>query len=151
MDGVPEYGTPFLGDYAYMSTIGSHSGCVIVNTSLGCQTLHKENFGRNQNEQIAIAAQNFPIYLEKRASHLAEWPEIRKRMLKFVAIWVVTHMNFLHEYYKKTGQYDHSLKDAEKSVFQIDYIRKYKIKYYTKKKFPALHDLLVKIKKKFSK
>src|SRR6185369_8136549 len=32
--GVPEYGTPFLGDYAYLSTMGSHSGCVILNTSL---------------------------------------------------------------------------------------------------------------------
>ena len=151
MGGVPEYGTPFLGDYAYMSTIGSHSGCVIINTSLGCQTLHTENFGRNQNEQIAIAAHNFPIYLEKKASHLAEWPEIKKRMLKFVALWVVTHMNFLHQYYKKTNNYDHSLREAEKSVFEIAFIRKYRFKYYTKKKFPALHDLLVKIKKKFSK
>src|SRR5205085_5843376 len=60
--GVPEYGTPFLGDYAYMSSIGANSGCVIINRSLGCQTLHKENFGRNQNEQIAVAAKNFPLY-----------------------------------------------------------------------------------------
>ncbi len=43
--GVPDYGTPFLGDYAYMSVMGSHSGCVIINKSLGCQTLHNENFG----------------------------------------------------------------------------------------------------------
>ena len=150
MGGVPEYGTPFLGDYAYMSTIGVHSGCVIINTSLGCQTLHNENFGRNQNEQIVIAAQNFPAYLERKAGHLSEWPDIKQRMLKFVALWVVSHMSFLHHYYKKIGKYDQSLKDAEKAVFKIAFIRKYKFKYNIKKKFPGLHDSLVKFKKKVS-
>ena len=147
--GVPEYGTPFLGDYAYMSTIGSDSGCVIINRSLGCQTLHKENFGREQNEQIVIAAQNFPVYLEQKASHLAEWPDIKKRMLKFTALWVVSHMSFLHYYYKKTGQDRSTLMNAEKSVFKMGFIRRYKTKYYIKKKFPGLHDLLVKLKKRF--
>ena len=61
--GVPEYGTPFLGDYAYMSVIGAAGGCVILNRSLGCQTLHNENFGRKQNEQIPVAANNFPSFL----------------------------------------------------------------------------------------
>src|SRR5258705_598866 len=28
--GVPDYGTPFLGDYAYMSIMGSYSGCVVI-------------------------------------------------------------------------------------------------------------------------
>ncbi|OSZ77600.1 hypothetical protein CAP36_14600 [Chitinophagaceae bacterium IBVUCB2] len=149
MGGVPEYGTPFLGDYAYMSTVAVHSGCVITNTSLGCQTLHNENFGRNQNDQIVIAAQNFPNYLEKKAGHLAEWPDIKQRMLKFVALWVVSHMSFLHQYYKKTGKYDISLKEAEKKVFKIEYIRKYKFKYYIKKKFPAIHDFLVRLKRMF--
>jgi len=148
--GVPEYGTPFLGDYAYMSTVASNSGCVIINRSLGCQTLHKENFGRNQNEQIAVAAENFPAYLEKKAGHLSEWPEIKKRMLKFTALWVVSHMSFLHAYYKKTGTNDNSLRSAEKAVFAIDYVRQYRMKYFIKKRFPALHTLLVKWKKKLS-
>ncbi len=39
--GIPDYGTPFLGDYAYLSVMASDSGCVIINKALGCQTLHK--------------------------------------------------------------------------------------------------------------
>lgn len=147
MGGIPEYGTPFLGDYAYMSTMASDSGCVIINKSLGCQTLHNENFGRNQNEQIVIAARNFPKYLEAKASHLSDWKQIKHKMLRFVALWVVSHMAFLHNYYKKLGQHDNSLLTVEKQVFQIDFIRNYKFKYFLKKNFPFVHDLLVKIKK----
>ena len=108
------------------------------------------NFGRNQNEQIITVAENFPIYIEQKASHLSEWPDIKKRMLKFTALWVVSHMSFLHHHYKKTHDSDNSLKEAEKSVFKIGSVRKYKTKYYIKKNFPGLHDILVKLKKRVS-
>jgi glycosyltransferase involved in cell wall biosynthesis len=149
--GVPEYGTPFLGDYAYMSTVGSHSGCVIINRSLGCQTLHQENFGRNQNEQIPIAARNFPLYIEKKASHLPEWPQIKTKMLRFTGLWVVSHMAFLNNYYKKKGDQNASLRNAEKEVFKIDYMKKYRFKYFLKKNFPLIHDIAVKLKKVITK
>jgi hypothetical protein len=149
LGGVPEYGTPFLGDYAYLSANASHSGCVIINRSLGCQTLHSENFGRNQNEQIVTAANNFPGYVEQKASQLAEWPEIKKLMLRFTALWLVSHMSFLHRYYKKTGAGDQGLRQAELAVFNIPFVKKYRTKYFIKKKFPGLHDFLVRLKKKF--
>lgn len=145
--GVPEYGTPFLGDYAYMSALGARSGCVIINRSLGCQTLHKENFGRSQNEQIATAAQNFPIYVESKASHLPEWQDIKDSMLRFTGLWVVSHMSFLSSYYKKTKTSPTGLREAEKAVFQIGYMKRYKFKYYLKKNFPVIHNLLVKMKR----
>ena len=145
--GVPEYGTPFLGDYAYMSALGAQSGCVIINRSLGCQTLHKENFGRSQNEQIAPAAQNFPLYVESKASHLPEWPVIKEHMLRFTGLWVVSHMAFLSSYYKKTNTPASGFRNAEKAVFQIEYMKKYKLKYYLKKNFPAIHTLLVNMKR----
>ena len=147
MGGVPEYGTPFLGDYAYMSANAAQEGCVIINRSLGCQTLHHGNFGRNQNEQIIIAANNFPEYVKKHASHLAEWPEIEKLMLKFTALWVVSHMGFLHQYYQKSGKEATGLQEAEKEVFRIPYIKKYLSKYLIKKRYPRLHDFLVRVKK----
>ncbi len=148
--GVPEYGTPFLGDYAYMSVNAADSGCVIINRSLGCQTLHEENFGRSQNEQIVVAAKNFPDYVEKRAGHLAEWPEVKKEMLQFVAMWVISHMGFLYHYYRKTGKKEESLKMAEQEVFKLPFIKKFRTKYVIKKKFPGMHDFLVRVKKKIN-
>jgi glycosyltransferase involved in cell wall biosynthesis len=150
MGGVPDYGTPFLGDYAFISVMGAHSGCVIINRSLGCQVLHNENFGRSQNEQLVTAAKNFPAYIEEKVSHLPEWPEIKTRMHRFTALWLVSHMSFLHNYYKKTGKYDKSLIEAEKSVFRLDLARKYRVKYFMKKNFPGIHDYLVKMKKRLS-
>jgi glycosyltransferase involved in cell wall biosynthesis len=149
--GIPDYGTPFLGDYAYIATMGSHSGCVVINRSLGCQTLHKENFGRNQNEQILTAAKCFPEYIDQKARHLKQWPGIQKKMLRFTGLWVISHLSFLNSYYKQIHQRDSSLKSAEREVFKVPYIKKYKFKYSLKKHFPFIHNSLVKIKQRMRK
>jgi len=144
--GVPDYGTPFLGDYAYLSLMSSHSGCVIINKALGCQALHKENFGRSQNEQLVVAAKNFPEFLEQRMSHLKEWPVIKKQMLRFLGMWLVSHMSFLYRYVK-----DNNLREAEKDVFSVDHMKKYKLKYYLKTRLPFIHDSIVKLKQLLKK
>ena len=145
-DGVPEYGTPFLGDYAYMSMAAANSGCVIINNALGCQTLHKENFGRNQNDQLPVAAKNFPAYIKTKASHLSEWPSIESLMIRFTGLWLVTHMSFLYSYYKKTGRVDKSLNDAEREIFRIGFMKSFRLKYFLKKNLPAVHNSLVRMK-----
>ena len=146
--GVPDYGTPFLGDYAYMSVMGSHSGCVIINKSLGCQTLHNENFGRNQNDQLVIAVRNFPAYLASKMSGLKDWPLIKQQIENFVGLWIVSHLIFLHKYSEDNGN---SLAKAEREIFAIDFMKKYKLKYFIKRRFPALHDQLVILKRKLKK
>lgn len=146
--GVPDYGTPFLGDYAYMSVMGSHSGCVIINKSLGCQTLHNENFGRNQNEQLVITVKNFPEYLSSKMSGLKDWPLIKQQIENFVGLWIVSHLIFLHKY---SGDKGESLANAEREIFAIDFMKKFKLKYFLKRKLPFLHDQLVTIKHKLRK
>jgi glycosyltransferase involved in cell wall biosynthesis len=145
--GVPEYGTPFLGDYAYMATVGAYSGCVIINRSLGCQTLHDENFGRNQNEQIVVAAKNFPAFIESKASHLDDWQTIKEKMLRFTALWIISHLSFLNNYYRILNLDRTSIKHAEKQVFKIGYVKQFRLKYTLKKNFPSIHNYLVRLKK----
>ena len=150
MGGVPDYGTPFLGDYAYLSIMGSHSGCVVINKALGCQTIHAENFGRNQNEQLAVVVKNFPEYLSQKLSGMPQWDEIEKLMKRFVAIWVTGHMAFLH--HLKDMQKDEnkeSLKTAELLIFKNDFMKKYRLKYFLKKNLPLIHDLAVKLKMRY--
>ncbi len=147
--GVPDYGTPFLGDYAYLSACGAHSGCVIINKALGCQTLHKENFGRQQNRQIAEVLKKFPVFIEAKAGHLSHWKEIKERMYRFVALWAVTHMSFLNRYYNFSSIKGEYFREAEREVFSIRYMKKYRLKYFLKKRLPAIHDVLVKAKSVF--
>jgi glycosyltransferase involved in cell wall biosynthesis len=146
LGGIPDYGTPFLGDYAYMS-VASTQGVVVLNRALGCQTIHKENFGRNQNEQLPVLTRNFPVYMESKLSYLPEWPEIKKLMERFFGLWITGHMAFLHHYYQKNGLDNKSLIEAEREVFKTDFIQKFRIKYVLKKRTPALHDFIVKAKK----
>jgi glycosyltransferase involved in cell wall biosynthesis len=149
MGGTPDYGTPFLGDYAYLSLMGSQEGAVVINKSLGRQTVHAQNFGRNQNEQIALAAKGFTEYLGTRLSSLATWEEGKKNMIRFVALWVVSHMAFLHHYYSDSKESAQSLAEAERKVFEIDFMKPYRVKYLMKKNFPFMHDRMVSLKKLF--
>lgn len=148
--GIPDYGTPFLGDYAYLPIMASHSGCVVINKSLGCQTLHAGNFGRNHNEQIIIAANNYPKYVGERLNHLSSWKLIKKQILNFTGLWVVAHLSFLHRYFKKSKD-KKNFKLVEKEIFKIDFMKKYKLKYYLKTHFPLLHYQIVSLKKKLNK
>jgi len=146
--GVPDYGTPFLGDYAYLSIMGAHSGCVIINKSLGCQTVHNENFGRNQNEQLSIVAVNFPKYLHEKLSYMPQWKEIEKLIHHFVGVWLTGHMAFLYHYNDgNKHEIRASLLLAEKEIFKNKFIKKYRIKYFLKKNFPLIHNGILKIKR----
>jgi len=145
--GVPDYETAFLGDYAYMSIIGGYSGCVVINKALGHQTLHQQNFGRAQNEQLLILGKNFTNYVSERLKHLKDWNIIEKHMQHFVAVWLVRHLAFLKAYSIAKGDKENmfEIKKIEKKIF-ISFLKKYKLKYFLLTNFPSLHDLAVKIK-----
>jgi glycosyltransferase involved in cell wall biosynthesis len=145
--GVPDYGTAFLGDYAYMSIMGGYSGCIVINKALGHQTLHQQNFGRAQNEQLLILAENFTEYVSQRLKHLKDWNIIEKHMQHFVAVWLVRHLAFLKAYSIGKGDKKNTLeiKKLEKEIF-TSFLKKYKLKYFLLTNFPRVHDLAVKIK-----
>ncbi len=149
--GVPDYGTAFLGDYAFMSIAASHSGCIVINKALGHQTLHKQNFGRNQNDQLLILSKNFADYVSERLKHLKDWSIIEKRMQHFVAVWLVRHLAFLKAYAIKMHDKENlsELKEVEKKLF-VSFLKKYKTKYYLLTRFPKTHDLAVQLKAKYA-
>ncbi len=146
MGGVPDYGTPFLGDYAYLSLMGSHSGAVTINKSLGRQTVHSQNFGRDQNDQLSQAVMGFTNYVSERLVKLPTWETSKPHFYKFVGHWVISHLAFLFHYYKRNNLDTTDLLKAEKDIFQVDFLKQYKVKYYLKKKFPPIHNALVKLK-----
>jgi glycosyltransferase involved in cell wall biosynthesis len=145
MGGVPDYETAFLGDYAYLSIMAADSGCVVINTPLGHQTIHEQNFGRAQNEQIKTAAVNFIEYVSARINHVEGWPGIKGDMERFVALWVVSHLSFLHRYNKINNIQD-GLEKYEKEIMALPLMKPYRLKYKLKKNMPQLHDLLVVVK-----
>ncbi len=151
MGGTPDYGTAFLGDYAYLSVMASHSGAVVINRALGRQTLHSENFGRNQNDELYISVVNFKKFvLEKIRSNNVSTEKIETAMDKFLGVWIIGHLSFLFNYYNKNKLDKTSLLKAEKDLFTIPLVKKYYWKYKLKRHFPILHDKIVELKKKVS-
>lgn len=147
--GTPDYGTPYLGDYAYLSTMGSVNGAVMINKALGCQTLHNENFGRNQHDQLVIVSKNLPSYFIPKIALLPDADLIKKAFYKFLGMSMVSHISFLFNYFKKDKTEIRSLKEAEKNVFELPHMKPFHTKLLIKKKFPYMHDAIVKLKKKF--
>jgi glycosyltransferase involved in cell wall biosynthesis len=150
MGKVPDYGTAFLGDYAYMAIMGGHSGVVTINKALGHQTLHKQNFGRAQNEQLVFLGPKFIEYVSSKLDHLANWTAVKKYMEHFVAVWIVRHVAFLIAYNKRHKEAANlrELKACEKKIFRIPFMRPYRIKYYLLTNYPWLHDLIVRWRKR---
>jgi glycosyltransferase involved in cell wall biosynthesis len=149
--GVPDYGTPFLGDYAYLSALAAVNGCVMINKALGAQTLHQGNFGRNQNNELITVATNFPTFVLPKFEHLKDYEELKKITYRFLGMAMVSHVSFLHDYFKKNKMKVPEFKAAEKEVFALPHIKPYYKKYFIKKNFPAIHDGIVKIKKAITK
>jgi glycosyltransferase involved in cell wall biosynthesis len=149
--GVPDYDTAFLGDYAYLSIMASHSGCVVINSPLGHQTIHEQNFGRAQNEQIGRAATNFIKYVSERINHVADWTVVENDLHRFVALWVLTHLAFLKKYYSIFGSTDEvDLGKYEKEIFNLPLMKPYRLKYFLKTNMPAVHNFAVRAKRKWS-
>lgn len=147
--GVPDYDTAFLGDYAYLSIMASHSGCVVINRALGHQTIHEQNFGRTQNEQIKTAGTNFINYVSGKINTVNDWPEVERRLKHFVAVWIVTHLSFLNRYYEIFPELaDKNLSQYEKEIFELPFMKSYRLKYFLKTRFPNIHDFMVKQKRK---
>jgi glycosyltransferase involved in cell wall biosynthesis len=150
MGCVPDYGTPFLGDYAYIGIMASHSGCVVINKALGHQTIHLQNFGRAQNDQLNTVATNFPLYVGERLQRLSNWPVVEQQMNRFVGLWITSHLAFLHRFYMLThdNQAKKELQAYEKEILNIPLVKPFRFKYLLKKNVPFLHNALVKIKRR---
>lgn len=149
--GTPDYGTPFLGDYAYMSTMATVNGAVVINKALGCQTLHDSNFGRNQHDQLITVSKNLPNYFIPKIKNFKGAKEIENVFYHFLGMAMVSHISFLHAYFKKEKVAVPELNEAAKKVFALPYMKQFYFKYFIKKNYPVAHDLLVKIKKKLKK
>lgn len=149
--GTPDYGTPFLGDYAYMSTMATVNGAVVINKALGCQTLHDSNFGRNQHDQLITVSTNLPNYFIPKIKNFKGAKEIEKVFFHFLGMAMVSHISFLQAYFKKEKVAVPELNEVAKKVFALPYMKPFLFKYFIKKNYPIAHDLLVKLKKKLKK
>ena len=145
--GLPNYGSPYLGDFAYIVATCAHSGCAVINQSLGCQTIHDFNFGRKECGQLKTAALGFNDCISQRFSQRRDWLQLRPKVEKFVGQWVVLHSLFLKQYFKELNITDHNLNSVLGDLFKIPYIRRLRPYYYLGGVFIALQHLQADLRK----
>lgn len=93
--GMPDYGTPFLTDFAYVALAGGVNGCVLKDKVLGWQTVHPENFGRTDFSDIVVAARNVQSLVKE------QWPAndgVRAAVDTFLKGWCAGHLVFLFRF-----------------------------------------------------
>lgn len=153
--GLPNYGSPYLGDFTYIVGACSAKGCVLINRALGCQTVHDFNFGRKECGQLKTAALGFNQCIEKRFGGRADWPQLKPKVEKYVGNWVILHSLFLRQYFKQLNIHDHNLDAILKELFQIPYIRRLRLYYHLgsvfiylqKKQIQLRHSVLGRMKR----
>ncbi|MEO5648159.1 MAG: glycosyltransferase family 2 protein [Chitinophagaceae bacterium] len=150
--GVPDYGTPFMGDLAFTVLTSSQEGMVFINTSLGAQVVHGKNFGYMQNDNYAgyyRTAGGFHEWVSARLSKRNDWPVIKLQMEKFIGRWMVGYGLSLRKYLNKNNESIKALDGILKKIFRISYISNWRWKYYISAYFPHLFEYLLKMKKIF--
>ena len=128
--GLPDYGSPYLGDFVYTASTCSHSGCVVTNQSVGCQTVHEFNFGRTECGQLKTALLGFVDSMEKRLSRRPDWPSLKPKVERFVGQWSVLHCIFLREYFRQLGLDDAELKATRRAILAIPFMRRMRLFYH---------------------
>ena len=151
--GIPDYGTPFMGDLAFTVLSCSQEGTAVINTSLGAQVVHGENYGYVQNgdyKGFYRTAGGFYDWVGTRFSVRKDWPAIRPKMEAFIGRWMVGYGVSLRKHLKKNNESLKGLNETFKEVFKIPYVSKWRWKYYISAYFPRLFEILVGIKRSLS-
>jgi glycosyltransferase involved in cell wall biosynthesis len=120
--GMPDYGSPFLTDFGYISLAGSQAGCCCVNTAVGFQAVHSENFGRRQTVELVNAVEGFHRYVDSRMSARPSWPAERVAMEQMLGRWFADHVKFLWKYHRDPAEQVRVLAALGRSA-RVPYLR----------------------------
>ena len=152
--GMPDYGTEFFTDHAYIVANGSKKGVVYLNRALGHQAIHGENFGFNQlknMDKFIAVPENFTKWLESKLKDREDWKSLKNEMYNFTGRAIVEFSLFIRKSLKASNFPSEDFSKAKKIVFAYSYIRKWKFKYFLLSEFPATFNYLLQLKQKFIK
>lgn len=146
--GMPDFGAPYNTDFGYMVLSGARQGVVLLNTSLGCQVVHGQNYGYTEGdfEKFYITPEAFYNSIANNLPQHFDIKKLKQPLQTFIARWVVEYAvsikKFLQD--KKLGEKDFDI--YAKKIFKIPYLKKWKIKYLLAIYFPKVFSFLIYIK-----
>ena len=148
--GMPDFGAPYNTDFGYLVLSGAREGAVLLNTSLGCQVVHGQNYGYTEADfdKFYITPAAFYNSIMDNLPSGFDIENLKQPLQTFIARWVVEYAvsikKFLHD--KKISDKDFDI--YAKKIFKISYLKKWRYKYLIALKFPNLFEFLIQLKKR---
>lgn len=100
--GMPEFGSAFLTDFAFITLLGANGKMAVINIPLGGQTIHGDNHGRSINDLQSLndgilGFHSIVIpFLNTKKTNLA--------YRTFISNWTITHLVNSYGYYRTGGE-----------------------------------------------
>ena len=151
--GVPDFGSPFIGDFAYMALSGSYSGVVLINTSLGSQVVHGANYGFTESDfgKFYITPNAFIQWIKDHLPRDFDYSALKHDLEMFTGRWVVEFAVSMKKYIEDKKLSPSGFNAITRKIFRISYLRKWKWKYLIAIYFPSTFESLVRLKKRLFK
>lgn len=151
--GMPDFGAPYNTDFGYIVLSGARQGVVLLNTSLGCQVVHGQNYGFTEAdfEKFYITPDAFYNTIINNLPNSVDLTELKKPLQTFIARWVVEYAVSIKKFMRDKKISDKNFDIVTKKIFQIPYLKKWKIKYFLASNFPRFFELLIFFKMNISK
>lgn len=146
--GVPDYGTPFLSDAAYLILAGSQKGAVFINKAVGCQTIHGSNYSyANSNySYLEIAPKSFHEFIVRKLNLQAN-SEALGVLNKYIGQTLTTYFIFLKRVLDLSNTSNESFTNSIRDIYSWSIMRKWHTKYKIGVRYPELFKLAVQFKK----
>lgn len=148
--GMPDFGAPYNTDFGYIVLSGAREGAVLINTSLGCQVVHGQNYGFTEAdfEKFYITPDAFYHHIIDNLPADVDLTELKKPLQTFIARWVVEYAVSIKKFLSDKKASAKNFDIYVNKIFKISYIKKWKLKYFLALNFPNFFELLIQSKKR---
>ncbi len=146
--GMPDFGAPYNTDFGFIVLSGAREGAVLLNTSLGCQVVHGQNYGFTEAEfeKFYITPEAFYNSIVTGLPSDNDYSDLKEPLQLFISRWVVEYAISIKKFFRDKGISDKNFNVYVDKIFKIPYLRKWKLKYFMALNFPRLFELLIYIK-----
>ncbi|TXI35147.1 MAG: glycosyltransferase family 2 protein [Niabella sp.] len=148
--GMPDYGSEFLTDHAYMIVTTSINGLVFINKPMGGQEVRGDNFGFDFDrlkEKYLATPSLFYNFLKQHLNKKNNWPVISKAIKDFTGRAWVEYSLIIFQNQKMKGANTQEFMGIMRKAFSQNGLTKWKYKFYLKAYNKNLFKLLLRIKR----
>lgn len=146
--GVPDYGTPFMSDAAYLILAGSQSGAVFINTAVGSQTIHGSNFSYANADysHLESAPKAFYKFIKQQLPNSID-EKTDVALQKYLGKTLTTYYIFLKKVLQTSDASNKSFQQSIKEIYKWPVMKKWYAKYKIGTRYPEFFKLIVQLKK----